>query len=121
VSGGRGIKNAEGLKKLNKLVNVLGMFFKEVELGASRPLVDSGLVSSSRQIGLTGVKVTPALYIAVGISGSLQHITGVTGAKKIVAINKDPEAAIFKFSDYGVIGLYEDVIPALIEDLEKLK
>lgn len=120
VSGGRGIINAEGLEQLKELVKVLRGFFSNVELGASRPLIDAGLVSSCRQIGLTGEKVAPSLYVAIGISGSLQHVTGVSGAKKIIAINVDPKAPIFKVADYGVIGRFEEVVPALKRKLEEL-
>jgi electron transfer flavoprotein alpha subunit len=122
VSAGRGVKNAEGgLSGLTGLVEVLGSYFSRVELGASRPLVDAHLVPSSRQVGLTGEKVAPALYIAIGISGSLQHVTGILRAKKIVAINTDPKANIFTVADYGVIGDFEEVVPALIRKLEELQ
>lgn len=120
VSAGRGIKDAEGLGQLTGLIKILGNYFNRVELGASRPLVDSHLVPSSRQVGLTGEKVAPELYIAVGISGSLQHVTGILGAKKIVAINNNPKAPIFQVADYGVIGNFEEVVPALIKKLEEL-
>ena len=120
VAGGRGVKNAEGLAQLKELVKILGKHFSRVELGASRPLVDAHLVPSSRQIGLTGEKVAPEIYIAVGISGSMQHLTGISGAKKIIAINTNPKAPIFEVSDYGVVGNYEDVVPALMRKLEEL-
>jgi len=119
VAGGRGIRDAEGLKLLKELVRVLGRHLNRVELGGSRPLVDARLIPSSRQIGLTGEKVAPAIYIAVGISGSLQHVTGILGAKKIIAINSNPKAPIFGAADYGVIGGFEDVLPALIRKLEE--
>lgn len=121
VAGGRGIKDAEGLEQLKELVKVLRKYFSKVELGASRALVDAHLVPPSRQIGLTGEKVSPELYIAVGISGSLQHLTGILGAKKIIAINTDPKAPIFKVADYGVIGSSEEVVPALKRKLEELQ
>jgi electron transfer flavoprotein alpha subunit len=121
VSAGRGVKDAEGLSRLNGLVNILGAYFSRVELGASRPIVDAHLVPSSRQVGLTGEKVAPELYIAIGISGSLQHVTGILGAKKIVAINSNPKAPIFQVADYGVVGDFEEVVPALIRKLEELK
>jgi len=120
VSGGRGIKDEGGLEKLKGLVRVLRKYFDIVELGASRPLVDAHLVPSSRQIGLTGEKAAPKVYIAIGISGSLQHMTGVLGAKKIVAINNSPKAYIFQVADYGVIGDFEEVVPALCKKLEEL-
>jgi electron transfer flavoprotein alpha subunit len=121
VSAGRGVKNAEGgLSQLEGLLKVLCHFFSRVELGVSRPLVDAHLVPSSRQVGLTGEKVAPELYIGIGISGSLQHVTGILGAKRIVAINKDPKANIFKVADYGIIGNFEEVVPALVKKLEEL-
>ena len=120
VSAGRGVKDAEGgLSRLNGLLEALGSYFSRVELGASRPLVDAHLVSSSRQVGLTGEKVAPELYIAIGISGSLQHVTGILRAKKIVAVNTDPKAPIFQFADYGIVGDFEEVVPALIRKLEE--
>jgi electron transfer flavoprotein alpha subunit len=121
VSGGRGIKDTEGIEKLKELVNALRRYFRSVELGASRPLVDAHLVPSSRQVGLTGEKVAPELYIAVGISGSLQHVTGISSAKKIIAINTDPKAYIFQVADYGVVGNFEEVVPALIRKLGELQ
>jgi len=120
VAGGRGIRNAEGIETLKGLVHALRKHSSNVEFGASRPLVDAHLVPSSLQIGLTGEKVAPKLYIAVGISGSLQHMAGVLGAKKIIAINNDPEAYIFKAADYGVVGRFEEIVPALKEKLEEL-
>lgn len=120
VAGGRGIKQVEGLKQLEELAGVLKKYFSKVELGASRPLVDAGWLPSSRQIGLTGEKVSPELYIAVGISGASQHISGVIGSKNIVAINKDEGASIFELSDYGVVGDCEAVIPALIQKLREM-
>lgn len=121
VAGGRGIKDVEGLERIKGLIRVLKSYFSRVELGASRPLVDSRLVPSSHQVGLTGAKVAPEIYIAVGISGSMQHLTGILGAKKIIAINIDPKANIFKVADYGVIGSFEEVVPALGRKLEELK
>jgi electron transfer flavoprotein alpha subunit len=121
VSAGRGVKDAEGLSRLSGLITALGAYFSRVELGASRPIVDAHLVPSSRQVGLTGEKVAPELYIAIGISGSLQHVTGILGAKKIVAINSNPKAPIFQVADYGVIGDFVEVVPALIRKLEELK
>jgi len=119
VSGGRGIKNLEGIGELNKLIGTLERYFDRVELGASRPLVDAGLVPRSRQVGQTGHRVAPRLYMAVGISGSIQHVDGMSGSAKVVAVNKDREAPIFGMADYGVIGPFEEVIPALIQELEE--
>lgn len=120
VAGGRGIKQIEGLKQLEGLAEILKKYFGKVELGASRPLVDAGWLPSSRQLGLTGEKVSPELYIAVGISGASQHLSGVIGSKKIVAINKDEDASIFESSDYGVVGECEAVVPALIQKLREM-
>ncbi len=120
VAGGRGIKDLEGLKVLEGIVKALRKYFRKVELGASRPLVDAGLVPSSRQIGLTGEKVAPELYVAVGISGSFQHLTGMLGSKKIIAINNNPKAPIFEVAHYGVIGNYQDVVPFFIKQIEEL-
>ena len=123
VAGGRGLKSdegTEGLEQLKELIRVLKRRFSKVELGASRPLVDGGLVPSSRQVGLTGEKVAPELYIAVGVSGSLQHLTGMLGSKKIIAINNNSKAPIFEVAHYGIVGNYQDVLPSLIRKLEEL-
>ena len=120
VSGGRGVKTQEDISQLEKLIDALRKYFDKIELGASRPVVDAGLLSRSHQVGQTGEKVSPQLYIAVAISGATQHITGIVGSKKILAINKDGEAPIFDFADYGVVGPFETVIPAFIEQLERL-
>lgn len=90
-------------------------------MSASRPLVDSRLVPSSHQVGLTEAKIAPELYVAVGISGSSQHLTGILGAKKIIAINIAPKANIFKVADYGVIGRFEEIVSALGRKLEELR
>ena len=121
VAGGRGVKDAGGLEQLNDLIKTLKKYFGKVELGASRPLIDARLLPSSRQIGLTGEKVAPEIYIAVGISGSLQHVTGMLGSKKIIAINSSPKAYIFAVADYGVVGPFEEVVPAFNKKLEELK
>ncbi len=120
VAGGRGIKELEGLQLLEELIEVLKRYFRTVELGASRPLIDAGWLPSSRQLGLTGEKANPELYIAIGISGASQHLSGIVGSKKIVAINRDENAAIFESADYGVVGQYEDVVPAFIKKLREL-
>jgi len=120
VAGGRGIKEVEGIKYLKDLAQTLKRFYGAVELGASRPLVDNGFFPPSRQIGLTGEKVAPELYFAIAISGASQHLSGITGSKKIVAINKDEQASIFESADYGVVGDYEKVIPALARKLKEL-
>lgn len=120
VAGGRGIKGMEGLKILGELIEALKKYFDKVELGASRPLIDAGFLPKSRQLGQTGEKATPQLYIAIAISGSSQHVGGIAGSKKIIAINKDSEAPIFDIADYGVVGQYEYVVPALIGKLMEL-
>jgi electron transfer flavoprotein alpha subunit len=120
VSGGRGVKTQEDIAQLRSLIDALKKYFDKVELGASRPVIDVGLLSRSHQIGQTGEKVSPQLYIAIAISGATRHITGIVGSKKILAINKDGEAPIFDFADYGVVGSFEGVMPAFIEQLERL-
>ncbi len=121
VAGGRGVKGTEGLKILEELVGSLRNHFGSVEMGASRPLVDAGLLPKTRQVGQTGEKVAPQLYVAIAISGSSQHVGAISGSTRIVAINKDAEAPIFEIADYGVVGQYEHVVPALIEKLCELK
>ena len=115
VSGGRGMGGAEGFQALDKLATLLGG-----AVGASRPPCDSGWVKASAQIGITGKIVAPDLYFAIAISGSSQHLSGMSEAGKIIAINQDPEAFIFKVADYGAFGDWKLVLPALTEALEKL-
>jgi electron transfer flavoprotein alpha subunit len=121
VSGGRGFKTAEDIEELGRLIGALERYFVNVELGASRPVIDAGLLPHSRQVGQTGEKVSPQVYVAVAISGASQHMAGILGSKKIVAINKDPEAPIFGCADYGVVGRYEEIIPALVKTLEEVR
>ncbi len=116
VAGGRGIGGPEGFETLSQLCDVLG-----AALGSSRPPCDLEWVPAKTQIGLTGEIVAPSLYIAVGISGSFQHLSGMTDSKVIVAINRDERANIFKVADYGIVGEYEDVIPALCETLKEIQ
>ena len=115
VSGGRGLGGPEPFKDLEELARLLG-----AGLGASRAAVDSGWVPASYQVGLTGKTITPDLYITVAISGASQHMAGCSGAKVIVAINKDTEANIFKEARYGVVGDWQRVLPALTETIREL-
>ncbi len=112
----RGIKEAENIPVVQKLAEVLG-----AELAASRPICDNGWLPMERQVGSSGQTVSPKLYLAVGISGAIQHLVGMKGSKTIVAINKDAEAPIFEVADYGIVGDLFQVVPALVEEIQKAK
>jgi electron transfer flavoprotein alpha subunit len=115
VSGGRGIGSAEGFNQLQELAALL-----KGAVGASRPPCDNGWIAPNRQVGITGRIVSPDLYIAIALSGSIQHLSGCGQSKRIIAINKDPEANIFNQADFGVVGDWKKVLPAFRDKLQEL-
>ncbi len=114
VAVGRGIKGQEHLALAQQLAQVMG-----AEIAASRPICDSGWLPMDRQIGSSGQTVAPKLYVALGISGAIQHLVGMKGSRTIVAINKDAEAPIFEIADYGIVGDLFEIVPAMIAELNK--
>ena len=113
VSVGRGIEKEENISLAFDLAKAIG-----AEVSASRPVVDSGWIDSFRQVGSSGSNVAPKLYFSLGISGAIQHVVGMKGAKSILAINKDPDAPIFEIADYAVVGDVLEIVPRLIESLD---
>jgi electron transfer flavoprotein alpha subunit len=116
VSVGRGIKEKDNIPMVEELAKALN-----AELAASRPICDNGWLPMERQVGSSGQTVSPKVYVAVGISGAIQHLVGMKGAKTIVAINKDAEAPIFEVADYGIVGDLFEVVPALTEEVKKAR
>lgn len=116
VSAGRGVRDEEGGRLVAELADLLG-----AATGATRAVVESGMYPATAQIGQTGKVVSPELYFAIGISGAIQHVAGMSNSKVIVAINKDPDAPIFNYATYGIVGDLYKVLPALIAELKKIK
>ena len=116
VAVGRGIKEQKNIEIAKNLADALGG-----DLAASRPICDSGWLPMDRQIGSSGQTVAPKLYLALGISGAIQHIVGMKGSRTIIAVNKDSEAPIFEIADYAVVGNLFDIVPPLIEEVKKAK
>ena len=116
VAVGRGIKEQKNIEMAKQLADAMGG-----EIAASRPICDSGWLPMDRQVGSSGQTVTPKLYLALGISGAIQHVVGMKGSRAIVAINKDSEAPIFEIADIAVVGNLFEIVPPLIEEVKKVK
>jgi electron transfer flavoprotein alpha subunit len=116
VSAGRGVGDEEGLKKVEAFAAAIG-----AACGVSKPLVDNGWAPHERQVGVTGKKVAPKIYIALGISGAIQHKLGIQEAELVIAVNTDPDAPIFKFANYGIVGDLFKAMPVLEAELKQLK
>jgi electron transfer flavoprotein alpha subunit len=114
VTGGRGIGGPAGFKELKTLADLLGG-----QVGATRPPCDLGWIGPGAQVGITGAIVSPEVYFAIGVSGSFQHMAGMGGSRTVIAVNTDSNATIFKISDYGVVGEYEEVIPGFIDEISR--
>ena len=114
MSAGRGLKGPENWKMIEELAQLIGG-----ATACSKPVSDMGWRPHSEHVGQTGIAINPELYIAIGISGAIQHLAGVSGSKKIVVINTDPEAPFFKAADYGIIGDAFEVVPKMIEEIKK--
>jgi electron transfer flavoprotein alpha subunit len=119
ISGGRGIAEKEDFEVLLALAKALSKTHGKVLIGCSRPVVDKGWMSSDHQVGLTGSMISPDAYMAIGISGAVQHLVGMIRSKKIIAINTDLGCNMFKVADFGVVGDYKEILPALIKKLEE--
>jgi electron transfer flavoprotein alpha subunit len=119
IAGGRGIVEKEDFEMLRALARAMGKSHGNVMIGCSRPVVDKCWMTSDHQVGLTGSMIAPDAYIAVGISGAIQHLVGMIRSKKIIAINTDAGCNMFKVSNYGVVGDYKDILPALVKKLEE--